>query len=600
MFLASSLKERLKKCKIDNESDNLVQAKFPYKIPPRDPRLLLTFRESDENNNTFFSTQKLQTLSRKEWENTFSLDKLYSKWNTRVNMDFDPNCKIFYDPVSSPEVIKSKQEIKDSVDPDILELKKRNWNISSHLKDDVKKDLKKKIFEISSGLKDFKIIPLKGQKVIEGVDSRDHSEVDGGIWNVSSQITIKDIQKDDNIQLKNAKRNSNRYWIINNKLRKNEKPFPIPEEKKKIEVIRYFKRYRTPFQKTNDFYKAMKKIKANTYIEREDATKRVIYRNPGSEKYPEKINALVLKEMYNIYKYKYNELTGKLSKEELKKKQNEKNRFKWSDIDLARKILALKKLKGEKIFEKEGNKTCKSEKSILKNIERKSFSQEFGRNNSMYLLPLVSKGTEIHLEEEKIQEKINEEFKKRKKKELLLNKKSRSFYITEKFESKYPIDKINYETIKQAEKEENTENNTINYNEDNNGLNTNNTLFQLNNNNTIRNQSNYLDYLEMISKSTNCGPFFLEAYQKIAQKEINRINTLKKKNKKEKSFEYVHPGAYREFIFMENNNDDNQKNISLPKKEVKTNLWSCCMNSDKNSKGCEKRYLKKVRWVYSP
>ena len=69
------------------------------------------------------------------------------------------------------------------------------------------------------------------------------------------------------------------------------------------------------------------------------------------EKYPEKINALVLKELYGTYKDKYNELIGNLSKEELKKRQMEKNRFKWKDIDLVNKITAINKMTNTGIFD---------------------------------------------------------------------------------------------------------------------------------------------------------------------------------------------------------------------------------------------------------
>ena len=135
---------------------------------------------------------------------------------------------------------------------------------------------------------------------------------------------MKEFQNDDNKKLNNAKENTYRYWKTNNEFRRNEQPFPIHEEKKKIEVIRYFKKYRTPYQKNIDYYKTMEKIKEDMFIERENAEKNVKYKNPGSDKYPEKINALVLKEMYNTYKYKYNEITGRLSKEELKKTKRKK------------------------------------------------------------------------------------------------------------------------------------------------------------------------------------------------------------------------------------------------------------------------------------
>ena len=303
--------------------------------------------------------------------------------------------------------------------------------------------------------------------------------------------------------------------------------------------------------------------------------------------------------MYNTYKYKYNEITGRLSKEELKKKQREKNRFKWSDADLANKILAVNKLTGEKFFDKEGSKGFNSRK-FLKSKNRSSYSQESQRNSN-YLLPLVSKGTEIHLEEEKIKEQLNEEYKRMKKRELLLNTRTNRSLIDEKFESKYPLSKINYENIKKLEKEENENNNykSNDIEKDNVTQNIPKNIMELIRTKSLPNQSSYLN---MISKSSNCGPYFLEAYNKVAEKEIKRLNFVERQNKLEKTFEYTHPGTYREFVFMENNFDANNTNpgINAPQKKVKVNLWSCCMNSDKNSRGCQKRAIRNFRWIYNP
>ena len=603
MFLANSLKEKLKRNFLESETESMDQTKHPYKAPPKDARVLLSFRQGgdgEENQENlipqkFFSTQKLQALDRKEWENTFNLDKLHSEWKTRVNLDFENNYKKFSDDFVLPNVVQSKKEVKNLVDPDRLELKKKQWNISYNIKDDVKPELQKQLFEISSGLKDFKIVPIKKHEVEEGVDTRDHLEVDGSIWNISNQVSLKDFKTNDNKKLNNAKENTMRYWKTNNEFRRNEQPFPIPEEKKKIEVIRYFKKYRTPYQKNIDYYKTMEKIKEDTFIEREIAEKKVKYKNPGSDKYPEKINALVLKEMYNTYKYKYNEITGRLSKEELKKKQREKNRFKWSDADLANKILAVNKLTGEKFFDKEGSKTFNN-KTFIKNKNRSSYSQE-GCRNTNYLFPLVSKGTEIHLEEEKIKEKLNEEYKRMKKRELLYTRTNRSL-IEDKFESKYPLSKINYETFKKLEKEDNENNYKNNDNEkDNITKNIPKNIMELIRTKSLPDQSNYLT---TISKSSNCDPYFLEAYNKIAEKEIKRINFVEKQNKLKKTFEYTHPGTYREFIFMENSSDTNNTGVTPPQKKVKVNLWSCCMNSDQNSRGCQKKIIRNFRWIYNP
>lgn len=605
MFLANSLKEKLKRNFLENETNNMEQTKFPYKSPPKDPRVLLSFRQGadgeDEQENlipqTFFSTQKLQSLDRKEWENTFTLEKLHSEWKTRVNLDFENNYKKISDDFILPNVIQSKIDMKNLVDPDKLELKKKPWNISYNIKNDVKPELQKKLFEIQSGLSDFKVTPIKKNFIEEGVDSRDHLEVDGSVWNISNQVSLKEFKIDDNKKLTDAKENTLRYWKTNNDFRRNEKPFPIPEEKKKIEVIRYFKKYRTPYQKNIDFYKTMQKIKDDTFIERENTEKMVKYKNPGCDKYPEKINSLVFKEMYNTYRYKYNEVTGRLSKEELKRKQREKNRFKWSDVDLANKILAVNKLTGEKFFDKEGSKTVNRE--FLRTKNRSSYSQESTRNNS-YLFPLVSKGTDIHLEEEKIKEKLNEEYKRKKKRELLLNTRANRSFKDDKFESKYPLSKKNYETIKKVEQEENPNSYKINESEsDKIDKKIPSNIMELIKTKSLPNQN---EYLNMISKSSNCGPYFLEAYNKVAEKEIKRLNYVENKNRLEKTFEYIHPGTYREFVFMENiyNPDNNTQPPTVTQKKVTESLWSCCMNSDKNSRGCQKRSVKNFRWIYEP
>ena len=605
MFLANSLKEKLKRNFLENETNNMEQTKFPYKSPPKDPRVLLSFRQGadgeDEQENlipqTFFSTQKLQSLDRKEWENTFTLEKLHSEWKTRVNLDFENNYKKISDDFILPNVIQSKIDMKNLVDPDKLELKKKPWNISYNIKNNVKPELQKKLFEIQSGLSDFKVTPIKKNFIEEGVDSRDHLEVDGSVWNISNQVSLKEFKIDDNKKLTDAKENTLRYWKTNNDFRRNEKPFPIPEEKKKIEVIRYFKKYRTPYQKNIDFYKTMQKIKDDTFIERENTEKMVKYKNPGCDKYPEKINSLVFKEMYNTYRYKYNEVTGRLSKEELKRKQREKNRFKWSDVDLANKILAVNKLTGEKFFDKEGSKTVNRE--FLRTKNRSSYSQESTRNNS-YLFPLVSKGTDIHLEEEKIKEKLNEEYKRKKKRELLLNTRANRSFKDDKFESKYPLSKKNYETIKKVEQEENPNSYKINESEsDKIDKKIPSNIMELIKTKSLPNQN---EYLNMISKSSNCGPYFLEAYNKVAEKEIKRLNYVENKNRLEKTFEYIHPGTYREFVFMENiyNPDNNTQPPTVTQKKVTESLWSCCMNSDKNSRGCQKRSVKNFRWIYEP
>ena len=640
MFLANSLKEKLRRNFVESDTNDAIeQTKFPYHTKKKDPRVLLSFRQKGDGENqdylipqNFFSTQKLQSLDRKEWESTFTLDKLHSEWKTRVNLDFENNYKKFADDFVLPGVKKAKEKIKDLVNPDRLELKKKNWNISYNIKDDIKPELSKKLFEIENGFKDFKVIPPKIQEINEGVDTRDHIELDGKIWDISNQVNKRELKEEDKKKLIDAKENSIKYWRNSDDMRQNESPFPISNERKKTEIIRYFKKYRTPYQKNVDYYKTMQKIKENTFIEREQAEKKVKYKNPGCDKYPEKINALVLKEMYTTYKNKYNETVGKLNKDELLKKQKQKNRFKWFDTDLSNKIYALNELTGEKFVEKSkedenltninnsnnyntvnfdsrfDNRSFGLEsyhlqnKSNFRNL-KESYSQEHNRRrrNRWYLAPLVSKGTEINNEEEKIKEKLDRENKIIKKKLSLMKCRTDKNLHNENYESKYPLNKKKYENIKRIEKEESLkEDYKINdYDKIHIKIPTN-LLELLKESKKDSSKSQTVStYFDIISKKSNCSPYFLPAYNKIAEKEIRRINSLNQKNRLTKTFEYMHPGTYREFIFTENEAKD-ENSYNQRHKKVKVNLWSCCLNTEKNSRGCQKKTIRNFRWIYNP
>ena len=107
--------------------------------------------------------------------------------------------------------------------------------------------------------------------------------------------------------------------------------------------------------------------------------------------------------------------------------------------------------------------------------------------------------------------------------------------------------------------------------------------------------------LNEISKSSECNPHFLEAYNKIVGKEFERMNEVNKKNQDKLTYKYTHPGVYRAFTFVENttkiNNDiTGQETTEIIPKKVTESFWSCCMNSDPNSKGCQKTVFKNFKW----
>jgi hypothetical protein len=337
----------------------------------------------------------------------------------------------------------------------------------------------------------------------------------------------------------------------------------------------------------------MDKVKELTLIEKENAEKKVKYNNPGLlPRYPEKVNALILKELHNTYKDKYNEITGKLSNKELRQRQIQQNKFRWNDKDLANKIIAINNLNNSGVLNLDIDKNT--------SIMRLSKSQNKSKMN--ILLPLVVKGTEIELEQAKIKEKLDEDFKKQKKREILLEKKS---FIkrkpAEKFISKYPLSKNDYEFHKTMEK--NLSMDFSNKPED-----------QLDKRIKYLKTSSNIDLktsnsiLNEISKRSNCNPLFLEAYSKIADKEMSRINNITKKNEDRLRYEYTHPGTFREFVFTEKFKKKNLNHGTIigdendpsnyEEKKVINKFWSCCMNSDPNSKGCQRRIIKSFSYLY--
>ena len=610
MFLANSLKEKLKRDYIEGDTDSEGPL-FRYEPPPKNPKILLSFKETNKSNQAIESpllwnipSHQLQSFDKKEWEKTFTLNRLHERWKEKGLIDFDYKFKKFPDNSAFKGVAEKKAYINNLRDPDILCLKPRKWNISTAAHEKYKPELKKVIFQEKHGLGEFMVVPLKIPNPPEGVDSRDKQEIDGGIWNVSNFVDKKEIEEKDDQELFMAKENTIKYWRKNEEDRFHQRPLPISNERKKIEVIRYYKKYRTPVQKSIDFENTMDKVKEATVFEKENVIKKVKKNNPGMERYPEKIDAIVFREMYNTYKDKYNEFIGNLPKEELKRRQMEKNKFRWNDKDLVNKITAINKFTNTGIFDdipnnltfekniKEADKSLKTDLSnkvpidqSTKNTMRRS--QSLNYSNSI-LLPLVIRGNEINKEEERIEEKLEEEYKKEQKRQLLLeSKRFVKKKLENKFESRYPLTKEEYNSTKLA-----TENQDLS-----GTLKKNKTFISANNIN-----EEDIKAMNEISKSSECNTHFLEAYNKIAEKEYEK---MVKNNRKENdmTYTYSHPGIYRTFNYVEKvtrikRDITGEETTEIIPQKKEESFWSCCMNSDKNSKGCQRIASKKFKWNY--
>ena len=97
---------------------------------------------------------------------------------------------------------------------------------------------------------------------------------------------------------------------------------------------------------------------------------------------------------------------------------------------------------------------------------------------------------------------------------------------------------------------------------------------------------------ELIKNEDNKA--FIEACQKVIVEQNNknkkRIFSCKNLKSYAGKFMYIHPGVYRNFSYIIPKNDFEDDDKEL--KEEKYMAWSCCNNIDKNSKGCERIFIK--------
>lgn len=104
--------------------------------------------------------------------------------NEKLNFPMDH--KKFNDDEVSKNARIAKEYVRELIDPDILELQKKRWDNSALPSIKEKPELKKTLFEVKNGFKDFKVTEPK-QKLVElGTDTRDAC-YDG--WNISTLLT---------------------------------------------------------------------------------------------------------------------------------------------------------------------------------------------------------------------------------------------------------------------------------------------------------------------------------------------------------------------------------------------------------------------------
>ena len=570
MFLANSLNNKLKKSFSDLDIQKEEEQKFAYKINEHNPLSLFVFRINPE-----FSSEELHKMTDEEFFKKFTIDKLHQKWERKLNVNFDLSNKKF--PYAISERAKTaKAYVKELVEKDLFESKKPKWNISNKPNDKCfKPPLKKTLFQLSNGLTDYHVVPLKEKKVNPGIDIKYELITENNYWNKCSVLGDKDKKKKFKEILENASFNSQKYWNNNNENRISSAPFIVSKTRQNIEKTRYFKPYKDPLTLEKFNYKTMKKVKDLLWIEREKVFEDIKKKVPKSEKNIEKVNALVHKQMHDKYKEKFDIITGK----KIEKKSNGRPKSNWKDMEIAEKIQSIADWKDINWY--------------------KPYKTEISDDNKRIelLKPLVNNKFNVLNEERKLKDEKLAEDKKRLK--LALMKQKNDFRKENNQNSlkisKYPIDKNIYEYNKQ-----------FNDNE-----------FQMTENedlDIISDPNNILNEMKENNSDSN-RKYFLNAYKNVILEKIKTNKRVMSHYKNSKSWienKYYHPGTFREFIYTKekeqpknnnnnnnkNNNNINNKNKSKSEIEVteKFMAWSCCMNKIKESRGCHCERINKHRW----
>ena len=317
----------------------------------------------------------------------------------------------------------------------------------------------------------------------------------------------------------------------------------------------------------------IKEAKKNKFIEAETNKlyNKIKYENPGIEKYPEKINALIFKEMINLY----NEYSNYIQN---KKYINKKSKEKF-ELNNKNKLKSKHLFTDKEIFEKLQILLTYLKQNKIK-VDHKQF------------LKLLLKDYNKVIEKEEYLKKTDEEYFKyidQKQKEID-NVKTRNILNI----SKYPINEITerekmhniYSYHKINLEETNTKNNQnkkINY-----FLTAYKYIFDENN----KINKNKMPII-ITERSTNpYGTFDLlkndNKTEEIKNNENNTNKSIKRKRpnssygSRKVNITYYHPGSF--YLFKESSKE--------------YYAWSCCLNEDKYSKGCSKKYEKILNFIY--
>ena len=331
----------------------------------------------------------------------------------------------------------------------------------------------------------------------------------------------------------------------------------------------------------------MKEAKKNKFIEEEKNKiyNKIIMENPGLKDCPEKINALIFKEMINLYQEYSKYMEDKKNKKNDKQiNKNEKiNKFVLNEFKFKNKNIKSKHIFTDNEILEKLYMLISYLKENKQQIDQKKFLQ-----------PLILDYNKI-TEEEEYLKKINEEYHKfieeeereekeeEEKKDLLTISK---YPINEKIEKEKIKNIFSYHTLDTEEsKSKKVNNKPVNY-----FLTAYKTIFDEKSINKNKKKEKNM----FITERSN-NPYGTSEKLKNDKifEEINNINKINRKisikrrphssnGLRQLKITFYHPGSY--YLFKEEDNE--------------YYAWSCCLNENKFSKGCSKKVEKVLNFNY--
>ena len=267
--------------------EKVKNPKFKYQKRPQSVKVLLHFQKDDD-----IRLENPSLLSKKEWNKKFNLEKLYQYFSQRVNVNFHITDHKF------EHLILPKK---------ILDLKNKKFNYKTESKEIYDKNL----FDVKHRISHNELTPKRKKKKVYLNEENINFKTS---WNKNSILENYEKKELENKQLKFSQLNSRNYFKTHLSLKTKHK-----------NLITTFK----------EDERLLNKIKQDTEIEREKIEEKVIKNNPGINKYPEKINAMVYKEMKDIYKQKLKQLKDKNKNDNIITKTNDNH---YSDKELTNKV----------------------------------------------------------------------------------------------------------------------------------------------------------------------------------------------------------------------------------------------------------------------